>query len=178
MSSDLIIFYSGVAVERAVARPLPAQIPACGFLARALQTASLPQTFICFVLAIPQSEVGLGYPALRVRPRFPLWASAACQPLPHTCTVPQVLCVIGPTVSEYYGLIRLPGSLRLFCLFASCQDPAGALKFSTLLSTHPTLFVDPGRPSEHSLFYALSVLASDPLTSLPSASGTFRPLAP
>ena len=34
------------------------------------------------VFAIPHSEVGLGCPALHVRPRFPLWATAACQSLP------------------------------------------------------------------------------------------------
>ena len=119
------------------------------FSHRALQTASLPQTLYYFVLAIPHSEVCLGYPALRVRPRFPLWAPAVCQSLPH---------VIGPTVSEYYGLIRLPEGLRLpyfffrFRLPVSYQETPGSLKFSTLLSTHPTLFVDPGRPSEHSPF--------------------------
>ena len=54
--------------------------------------------------AIPRREVGLVHPALHARPRFPLRAVAACQPLPH---------VNGPTVSEYYGLIRLPMGLRL-----------------------------------------------------------------
>ena len=67
---------------------------------RALQTASLPQ----LTTAIPRREVGLVDPALHDRTRFPLRAVAACQPLPH---------VNGPTVSEYYGLIRLPMGLRL-----------------------------------------------------------------
>lgn len=139
------------------------------FSHRTLQTASLPQTLYCFVLAIPHSEVCLGYPALRVRPRFPLWAPAVCQSLPH---------VIGPTVSEYYGLIRLPGGLRLFCLPASCQEPSGSLKFSnaSLHASH-TLY-GPRQILGALTIYALSMLASDPLTSLPSAFGTFRPLAP
>ena len=51
--------------------------------------------------AIAFSEVGLVCPALRVRSRFPLQATCVCQPLPH---------VNGPTVSEYYGLIRLPAT--------------------------------------------------------------------
>jgi len=81
---------------------------------RALQTASLPQHAIRYsVFAIPSSEVCLVSPALHVRARFPLRATTACQPLPHTCTVPQVLFANGPTVSEYYGLIRLPMGLRL-----------------------------------------------------------------
>ena len=54
--------------------------------------------------AIPRREVGLVDPALHARPRFPLRAVAACQPLPH---------VNGPAVSEYYGLIRPPMGLRL-----------------------------------------------------------------
>jgi hypothetical protein len=52
--------------------------------------------------AIPLSEVGLRDPALRVRPKFPLRAMYPRQPLPH---------VSGATVSEYYGLIRLPTGL-------------------------------------------------------------------
>jgi len=154
------------------------------FSHRALQTASLPQTIYCFVLAIPHSEVCLGYPALHVRPRFPLWAPAVCQSLPHTCTVPQVLCVIGPTVSEYYGLIRLPGGLRLsYLLFrvrlpASCQESS---RVSQVLnaSLHASHTLSGPRQILGALtIYALSVLASEPLTSLPSAFGTFRPLAP
>ena len=72
---------------------------------RALQTASLPQLAIDRgAEAIPRREVGLVDPALHGRARFPLRATAVCQPLPH---------VNGPTVSEYYGLIRLPKGLRL-----------------------------------------------------------------
>jgi hypothetical protein len=67
---------------------------------RALQIASLPQ----LTTAIPRREVRLVDPALHGRARFPLRAVAVCQPLPH---------VNGPTVSEYYGLIRLPKGLRL-----------------------------------------------------------------
>jgi len=145
------------------------------FSHRALQTASHPQTLYCFVLAIPHSEVGLGYPALRVRPRFPLWASAVCQSLPH---------VIGPTVSEYYGLIRLPGGLRLSYLFFRVCLPAflpGTCRVSQVLnaSLHASHTLCGPRQTLGALtIFALSVLASDPLTSLPSASGTFRPLAP
>ncbi len=50
--------------------------------------------------AIPRSEVCLTFRPSMSEVWFPLRASAACQPLPH---------VNGPTVSEYYGLIRLPG---------------------------------------------------------------------
>ena len=42
---------------------------------------------------------------------------AACQPLPH---------VNGPTVSEYYGLIRLPKGLRLpYLAFRVCLPVSG-----------------------------------------------------
>lgn len=72
---------------------------------RALQTASLPQHATDrSVYVIPRREVCLVDPALHVRARFPLRATAVCQPLPH---------VNGPTVSEYCGLIRLPKGLRL-----------------------------------------------------------------
>ena len=47
-------------------------------------------------LAIPCKKVGIGCPALLVRPMLPVQATYSCQPLPH---------VSGPTVSEYYGLI-------------------------------------------------------------------------
>ena len=76
------------------------------------------------------------------------------------------LPVIGPTVSEYYWLIRLPKghqhpynfSLRVrlpahgavvdknHCTHP-WQEPFGSPKFLTSLSTHATLFLDPGRPS-------------------------------
>ena len=72
---------------------------------RALQTASLPQLATDRgAEAIPRREVCPDDPALHGRSRFPLRAVAVCQPLPH---------VNGPTVSEYYGLIRLPKGLRL-----------------------------------------------------------------
>ena len=72
---------------------------------RALQTASLPQLATDRgAEAIPRREVCPDDPALHGRSRFPLRAVAACQPLPH---------VNGPTVSEYYGLIRLPKGLQL-----------------------------------------------------------------
>jgi len=77
---------------------------------------------------------------------------------------PRELCshVIGPTVSEYYGLIRLPDCLRLpYFLFRFrlpvLQELSGSPKFSTFLSTHATLFVDPGRPSGASPYRLLCV---------------------
>jgi len=107
-----------VAVEGAVTHPLPAQIPACGFLAPGSSDSLASATrHYRSVYAIPRSEVGLVDPTLHVRTGFPLRATAACQPLPH---------VNGPTVSEYYGLIRLPGDHRLlylsfrFCLPEHC----------------------------------------------------------
>ena len=116
-----------------------------------LRNTPLMQRLCCS----PQ-EVCLDYPAHHVRSRFPLWATTACQPLPLVDY--QSPHANGPTVSEYYGLIRLPGSLRLAYLSfrlrlpGPCflQEPPGSPKFLALLFTHPTLFVDPGRPSEHS----------------------------
>ena len=60
--------------------------------------------------------------------------------------------MIGPTVSEYYGLIRPPDCLRLSYLafrfrLPVLQELSGSPKFSTFLSPHATLFVDPGKPS-------------------------------
>ena len=130
---------------------------------RALQTASLPQ----LTTAIPRREVRLVDPALHGRPRFPLQAVAACQPLPN---------VNGPTVSEYYGLIRLPKGLRLPYHFSfrvrlpapgpivgnpMYRPSAGTHRVSQVpdasLHTHrpdvlrdATLLVDPGSPSESS----------------------------
>ena len=85
---------------------------------------------------------------------FPLQTAYLCQLLPH---------VNGPTVSEYYGLIRLPtvfgfptcrfGSAYLYAFCGGhhqctkAQEPIGSPKFLSFLSTHATLFVDPGRPS-------------------------------
>jgi len=71
--------------------------------------------------------------------------------------------VIGPTVSEYYGLIRLPNGHQLPYFFfrlslpASAwmslvtvptyadQEPSGPPKFLVFLSTHATLY---GRPRQ------------------------------
>jgi len=70
--------------------------------------------------------------------------------------------VNGPTVSEYYGLIRLPDNHRrpyLAFRFGppgfSTQELSGSPKSLVLLSTHTALFVNPGRPSEHSPLLAL-----------------------
>ena len=74
--------------------------------------------------------------------------------------------VNGVTVSEYFGLIRLPkvfgfptwcfGSAYLppvWWTSSQCtlrQEHFGSPKFLTFLFTHATLFVDPGRPSKNS----------------------------
>ena len=105
-----------VAVEGAVAHPHPAQTctepvevsQRAILLHRALQTTSLPQhAKLLNVYAIPRSEVSFVDLTLHVRTRFPLQATAACQPLPH---------VSGLAVSECCGLIRLPWGLRPPCL--------------------------------------------------------------
>jgi hypothetical protein len=61
---------------------------------------------------VPQGYVRQeGWPVLIepyiVPDRFPLTNTYDCHPLPH---------VIGPTVSEYYEVIRLPNRLRLLPL--------------------------------------------------------------
>ena len=89
-----------VAVERAVTRPSPAQIPACGIIApgslrlRSGQASGILAS--ASRTAIASSEVGSDDPAHHVRSVFPVKAAYACQSLPH---------VNGATVSEYYGLI-------------------------------------------------------------------------
>ena len=119
---------------------------------------------ILHLSAIPCGEVCLIFPALHVRTRFPVQAATACQPLPH---------VNGSPVSEYCGLIRHPkvfGSPTWCFGRPTChcwrmnypskqlqQEPFGSPKFLTLLSTHATLFVDPGRPSENSPMRSLCV---------------------
>ena len=89
---------AAVAVGRAVARPSPARIPACGItaLGSSDRLASASPT------AIASSEVGTGSPTFHSRSVFPVKAASACQSLPR---------VNGVTVSEYYGLIRLPAVL-------------------------------------------------------------------
>jgi len=83
--------------------------------------------------AIPYSEVRPAIPALHVRTGFPVQATTACQPLPHTCTEPQVLCVNGSPVSEYYRLIRPPRVIGLptwcFGLAYLFLEPLGSPKF-------------------------------------------------
>jgi hypothetical protein len=87
-----------VAVGRAVARPPPARIPACGITA--LGSSDRLASASCTVIAF--SEVGTDDPAHLVRSVFPMQAASACQSLPR---------VNGVTVSEYYGLIRLPATV-------------------------------------------------------------------
>jgi len=53
---------------------------------------------------ISAKKVGLSYRARHVPKRLPLTDAHDCHPLPH---------VRGPTVSEYYEVIRLPRGLRL-----------------------------------------------------------------
>jgi hypothetical protein len=111
----------------------------------------------------------------------------ACQPLPLASY--ESLHANGSPVSEYYGLIRLPGRYRLAYLSFRLHLPGsspGATRVSQVLecfslartrAPHPMLFVDPGRPSEHSPFLALFVLASGTLTPSPSAFEAFAPYA-
>ena len=74
---------AAVVVERAVARPFPAQIPACGFPAPGSSDSLAWATrYLRSVRAIPHSEVCLANPAHQVRSRFPSWATAAREPLP------------------------------------------------------------------------------------------------
>ena len=147
-----------VAVGKGVTPLPPAQIPACGFLA----PGSSDSLASASPTAIPLREVGTGPRPSMSGLVFPLRASAARQSLPH---------VNGPTVSEYYGLIRLPatfgsptwpfGSAYLSPAGDKTHVPAqewsGPPKSLMLLSTHPALFMDPGRPSAHSPKRALCV---------------------
>ncbi len=70
----------------------PSQIPASGITA----PGSSGLLASAAVFAIPRSEVFMSYPAFRIRPMFPLRAAQPCHSLPH---------VVGPTASEYYGVI-------------------------------------------------------------------------
>jgi hypothetical protein len=149
---------SAVAVGKGVAPLPPAQIPACGFLA----PGSSDSLASASTTAIPLSEVDTGSRPSMSGLVFPLRASAARQSLPP---------VTGVTVSEYYGLIRLPAVFsfptRSFVsaylsrvgdsTHVHAQEPTGPPKSLALLSTHPALFADPGRPSEHSPYRALCV---------------------
>jgi len=56
----------------------------------------MPKTAIAF------NEGNTDTQALHVRPVFPVQAAYTCQPLP---------LVNGPTISEYYRLIRLPATI-------------------------------------------------------------------
>jgi len=129
-----------VAVGRAVARPPPAQIPACGItaLGSSDRLASASLTAIAF------SEVGTGTLAFHSQSVFPVQAASVCQSLP---------LVNGVTVSEYYGLIRLPttfgsptwpfGSAYLSSVgdntHVPTQEWSGSPKFLMLLFSHTTL---------------------------------------
>ena len=157
---------AGVAVGKEVTPLPPAQIPACGFLA----PGSSDSLASASPTAIPLSEV-----CTSPRPSvsgcvFPLRASAARQSLPH---------VNGPTVSEYYGLIRLPatfgsptwpfGSAYLSPVgdktHVPAQERSGPPKSLALLPRIPrsswtarlSSRRSPGRPSELSPFRALCV---------------------
>ena len=79
----------------------PAQIPACGFPAPGSSMVLASVIFTIKTLLLPSVRL-----ACIIRPcvsgaKFPLRSTYHCQPLPH---------VNGPTVSEYYELIRLPAS--------------------------------------------------------------------
>ena len=58
---------------------------------------------------------------------------------------------------------------------SSSQEQAGPPKSLTFLSTHPTLFVDPGRPSEHSPYRTLCV-GFPSVNTVAVCSWDFRPL--
>ena len=72
---------------------------------------------------------------------------------------------------------RLSYLVFRFGLPERIQEWSGSPKSLMLLSTHTALFVDPGRPSEHSPVIALFVLASGTLTPSPSAFEAFAPYA-
>ena len=80
-------------------------------------------------VAIPLSEVGLHYAALLVRYKFPLRATYYCQPLRH---------VTSPTVSEYYGLIRLPAGHRSLSFPVQLSYPSmmGTYRFSQVAAAY------------------------------------------
>ena len=61
----------------------PAQIPACGFPApgSSVRLAAAIQGALDIAMAL--REVGLGAPALHVRPKFPVKAASHRHPLPH-----------------------------------------------------------------------------------------------
>ena len=125
--------------------------------------------------AIPYSEVRPAFPALHVRTGFPMQATTACQPLPHTCTEPQVLCVNGSPVSEYYRLIRPPrGHWPSYLVFRIGLPVSGTSRVSQVLvrfSRHmPRSLWTPADPRKAHQS-AFSVLASGPLIPSPSTLG-------
>jgi hypothetical protein len=61
----------------------PAQIPACGFPAPGSSVRLAAAIQVPLDIAIALREVGLGAPALHVRPKFPVKAASHRHPLPH-----------------------------------------------------------------------------------------------
>ena len=101
-------------------------------------------------------------------------AAAVCQSLPH---------VNGPTVSEYYGLIRLPGrpSASLLVLSAppTCVPPRSLQGLSSSRRFSPRIPRSLWTPADPRCAHqcARSVLASGPLTPSPSAFEAFASYA-
>ena len=81
-------------------------------------------------------------PVRRARRLFPVQAANPCPPLPLVDGSPVLRVLpVDLTPDRSSTLLAEPPT------WVSPQDPPGPPKFSTLLSTHPALFVDPGRPS-------------------------------
>ena len=138
----MVCSFTAVAVKRAVSRPLPAQIPACGFPAPGSSDSLACAT--CHyrgIYAIPHSEVCLDNPNHHhdVRSRFPLWAMTACQPLPLvsnqslTRERPYRLRVLwadrGAKLRHSLAVIGLPTWRFGSAYLALSQEPPGSPKF-------------------------------------------------
>ena len=82
------------------------------------------------------------FPARRVRRLFPVQAANPCPPLPPVDGSPvRRVLPVDLTSERSSALLSEPPP------WVFPQEPPGPPKFSTLLSTHTALFVDPGRPS-------------------------------
>ena len=91
-------------------------------------------------IAIALREVGLGAPALHVRPKFPMTAASHRHPLPHVDGSPALRVLWGdPTPHGPWAVLSVQPTWS--------QESMRSPTFLTLLSTHTTLFVDPGRSS-------------------------------
>jgi hypothetical protein len=118
----------------------PAQIPACGFPAPGSSVRLASAIPVAWEKAIPLREVGWCAPALHVRHQFPVRAASHRHPLPHVDGSPALRVLRGDPTPHGPSAIL---AVRPTCVQESMRSP----KFLTLLSTHTTLLVDPGRPS-------------------------------